>query len=300
VGWGWGYWVSGGVTWWRATKHAHRPSGRAALMATIATALANAVPAVTVLPSLRLRLFPRLSGFGTVDHVALTFDDGPNPASTPHFAEALAAHQVRATFFLLGSTLANAPTVGRDLAAAGHEVAVHGWAHRNVLLRGPYATHHDLSRARDLVQETTGQTPRFYRPPYGVLSASALLAARRLALSPVLWTCWGRDWTRTATPASVLATLRTGLDGGGTILLHDSDCASAPGAWRSSLAALPYLLDECARRGWRVGPLGEHGTPPRRAGRTGTASRVPSPEQRAGRVNGPGLAPRPESSPRRE
>jgi peptidoglycan/xylan/chitin deacetylase (PgdA/CDA1 family) len=110
-----------------------------------------------------------------------------------------------------------------------------------------------------------------------VLTATAVLAARRLGLAPVLWSCWGRDWTRTATPQSVLATLRSGLAGGGTILLHDSDCASAPGSWRSSLAALPYLLDECARRGWRVGTLGEHGSEPdghfRRPERVRTAGR---------------------------
>lgn len=84
------------------------------------------------------------------------------------------------------------------------------------------------------------------------------MAARRLDLTPVLWTCWGRDWTRTATRSSVLDTLRGGLTGGGTVLLHDSDCTSAPGAWRASLAALPHLLEECLSRGWRVGPLGEH------------------------------------------
>lgn len=222
-------------------------------------AAAQMVPALTGLGRIRLPFFPRLAGLGDPHRVALTFDDGPDPASTPQFLDALAARGVRATFFLLGSMLAKAPSLGRDLVAAGHEVAVHGWAHRNLLLRGPSATHDDLIRARALVAETTGQVPRFFRPPYGLLSAAALLAARRLDLTPVLWTCWGRDWTASATAGSVFDTVRAGLTGGGTVLLHDSDCTSAPGAWRSSLAALPHLIDECAARGLQVGPLAEHG-----------------------------------------
>lgn len=239
---------------------AERVRVRAVPATTVGAALAAQVaPALTVLPSVRLRFFPRLSGRGAPGHVALTFDDGPDPASTPLFVEALAAHRTRATFFLLGSMLARAPELGLDLAAAGHEVAVHGWAHQNLLLRSPHATYRDLARTRDLIGAVTGRTPRFFRPPYGVFSTAALMAARRLDLTPVLWTCWGRDWTRSATRASVLRTLRDGLAGGGTVLLHDSDCTSAPGAWRASLAALPHLLEECFRRGWRVGPLSEHG-----------------------------------------
>ena len=91
------------------------------------------------------------------------------------------------------------------------------------------------------------------------MSTSAHLAARRLGLTPVLWTCWGEDWTRRATPHSVYRTVMADLRGGGTILLHDSDCTSAPGAWRSALGALPLLLDSCERRGLTVGPLREHG-----------------------------------------
>lgn len=91
-----------------------------------------------------------------------------------------------------------------------------------------------------------------------MLTGSALLAARRLGLRPVLWTCWGRDWIRSADAGSVLTEIRGGLAGGGTVLLHDSSCTAAPGAWRSTLDALPYLLDECHRRGWTVGPLGSH------------------------------------------
>jgi peptidoglycan/xylan/chitin deacetylase (PgdA/CDA1 family) len=230
-----------------------------ALVAALGAATAQGAPALTVLPRLRVRLFPRLAGLGDPDRVALTFDDGPNPASTPRFLDALAAGGVRATFFVLGSMLAQAPGLGRDLVAAGHEVAVHGWAHRNLLLRSPASTYDDLARTRALIADVTGLVPRFFRPPYGVLSASALLAARRLDLMPVLWTCWGRDWTRSATPQTVLDTVRSGLGGGGTVLLHDSDGSPAPYAWQSTLAALPRLLEDCAQRGLRVGPLSEHG-----------------------------------------
>lgn len=234
--------------------------GIAAAVATAGVAAAvHAAPALTKLPRLRLRLFSRLAGFGDPDRVALTFDDGPNLASTPRFLDALATRGVRATFFLLGSLLARAPGLGRDLVAAGHEVAVHGWTHRHLLVQGPTATYADLARSQALIAETTGLVPRYFRPPYGVFSASALLAARRLDLTPVLWTCWGRDWTPSATPQSVLATVREGLTGGGTLLLHDWNRAPEPSAWRSTLAALPRLLDDCAERGLRVGPLSEHG-----------------------------------------
>jgi len=238
-----------------AAAHYASWMGPAALSA---AAVAYAGPAVTCWPALRTRLAPALAGVGRADHVALTFDDGPDPASTPRFLEALAATDTQATFFLLGPMLARSPALGRELAAAGHELAVHGWEHRYSIVRTPSALYDDLARTRDLVEDVTGVRPRFYRPPYGVLSTGALAAARRLGLRTVLWTAWGRDWRASATPASVLATIRADLAAGGTVLLHDSDCTSAPESWRCALGALPGLLADCADRGLRVGPLAEH------------------------------------------
>jgi peptidoglycan/xylan/chitin deacetylase (PgdA/CDA1 family) len=108
------------------------------------------------------------------------------------------------------------------------------------------------------VAAATGVVPRLYRPPYGVLTGGALLAARQLGLTPVLWSDWGREWTRGATPESVYAALTRDLRGGGTVLLHDSDCTSPPGSAAAALGALPLLLRECERRGLRVGALAEH------------------------------------------
>lgn len=223
----------------------------------------HAGPAVSALGPLRNRFMPRLSGQGRPGHVALTFDDGPDHLSTPHFLRLLRARGLHATFFLLGSMLARNPGLADEMAAAGHELAVHGWEHRPLLLRGPRATYDDLARARDLVGEATGRPPRLFRPPYGVMSAAAYVACRRLGLTPVLWTCWGEDWHSRATPKSVYRTVTADLHGGGTILLHDSDCTSATGSWRNTLDALPSVLDACERRGLSVGPLREHGAPVR-------------------------------------
>jgi peptidoglycan-N-acetylglucosamine deacetylase len=226
-------------------------------------ALLHVGPAATWLPAVR-RLLPGLAGVGTADHVALTFDDGPDPRSTPRFLDELERLGCRGTFFVLGEMLERHPELGLRIVARGHEIAVHGWGHGNALVTRPGRMAAEMNRATELVTAVTGVNPDWYRPPYGVLSAETLIAARGLGLRPVLWTAWGRDWTRSASPASVLDTMVPGLRGGATLLLHDSDCTSAPGSWRSGLGALPELVDRCRSAGLRIGPLRDHGVLPGR------------------------------------
>ncbi|MEV6028788.1 polysaccharide deacetylase family protein [Streptomyces sp. NPDC052036] len=236
-----------------------RPALLASAAVLPALAALHAAPVISTFGPLRNTAMPRLAGRGRPDHIALTFDDGPDHLSTPHFLSLLEARGVRATFFLLGSMLVHSPGLAKEMAGAGHEIAVHGWHHRPLLVRGPRATYDDLARARDAVADVTGRAPTLFRPPYGVMTTAAHLACRRLDLTPVLWTCWGEDWRKRATPRSVEDTVLRDLRGGGTILLHDSDCTSATGSWRTTLGALPRILDTCTARGWQVGPLHEHG-----------------------------------------
>jgi peptidoglycan/xylan/chitin deacetylase (PgdA/CDA1 family) len=234
--------------------------GRRLLIAGGATALAlHAVPLLTTRASLRRRYLPGLAGLGSPDHVALTFDDGPDPTSTPAFLAELDRLGLRATFFMLGTNVDAHPGLAAEVAAAGHEVAVHGYRHRSQLFRSPREIRQDLLRGTEVVAEATGQAPLWFRPPYGTLSTSGLMVAQRLGLRTVLWSAWGRDWTEDATPASVFAELDRDLGPGVTVLLHDSDCASAPGSWRAGLGALPMLAERVAGAGLRVGPLAEHG-----------------------------------------
>ncbi|PBC70587.1 peptidoglycan/xylan/chitin deacetylase (PgdA/CDA1 family) [Streptomyces sp. TLI_235] len=216
-------------------------------------------PAVTRLPPVARIAAPRTAGIGAPGHVALTFDDGPDPRSTPAFLGALDALGVRATFFVLGNMLERSPELGRELVRRGHEIGVHGWYHRRPWYPRPGRDLAELRATADAVTELCGTPPRWYRPPYGVLSSGLAVAAHRLGLRTVLWTASGRDWTAHASPESVYDALHPDLRGGATVLLHDSDCTSAPGSWRSALGALPAVADRCAALGLRLGPLREHG-----------------------------------------
>jgi peptidoglycan/xylan/chitin deacetylase (PgdA/CDA1 family) len=224
----------------------------------LAAPVVHVAPALTARGPVR-RALPRLAGRGRPGGVALTFDDGPHPDGTPAVLDALAGLGWRATFFLLGSQARRYPDVARAVVAAGHEVGLHGDAHRNHLGRPAGWVRRDLARGLASVEEATGVRPRWFRPPYGVLSGGSLRATRALGLRPVLWSAWGRDWEAPGADA-VVATLRRGLREGGTLLLHDSDCTSTPGSWRSTAAALPLLAAELDRRGLAVRTVGTHMT----------------------------------------
>jgi len=222
----------------------------------LAAAAAHLAPALTAFEPVRRRATPRLAGSGTPGHVALTFDDGPVPASTPAFLRVLGDLGWRATFFMLGEEVRRSPGLAAEVVAAGHEAAVHGDQHRNLLRRPPAATFEDLRRACDAVASATGTEPAWFRPPYGLLSGTAALAARLLGLQPVLWTTEGRDWRAEATATSIIADVAAHLAPGATILLHDY---SRSGSWRATLEALPRLAELLHRRGLVAGPLADHG-----------------------------------------
>lgn len=224
----------------------------------VAATVVHAAPGAVAWRQARCRVFPRLSGVGRADHIALTFDDGPDPASTPRILDALDAFGWRATFFCLGSQARRSPELVRELVDRGHEIGVHGDDHRSHLRRGALGVVRDVGDARSLLEDLTGQPVEWFRPPYGAVAAPTLLAARRLGVRLVLWTTWGHDWADGATAASVVGHIRRTMVPGATVLLHDSDVTSAPGSWRATVDALPLLAGDWHGRGLEVGPLREH------------------------------------------
>ena len=158
--------------------------------------------------------------------MALTFDDGPNPAWTPRLLEILASHDVHATFFLLGSRAEAEPALVRQIAAAGHLIGNHSWSHPNLAIASAVRVHEELSRTSQTLEQITGAPVRFFRPPFGARRPEVLRAARRLGMAPVLWNAMTSDWNNPSADA-IASSLICKIDNltrrghASNIVLHD-------------------------------------------------------------------------------
>ena len=178
--------------------------------------------------------------------VALTFDDGPHPETTPRLLDILAAHDAHATFFLVGERAARFPDLVRAIADAGHALGIHGLRHEAMVLQSASRAAADLRAARRILVDTAGlpdpAAVRLFRPPYGFKTAALCRAAARLGLVTVAWSCDPRDYdlvNANALRARVAARLRPG----DIVLLHERP--DAP----HTLDALPGVLADIAGRG---------------------------------------------------
>ncbi len=220
--------------------------------AALGGALVQAAPALApVVPTVGRALDIELRQEG-VTGVALTFDDGPHPAGTPQVLEILRDAGATATFFLAGEQVDRRPALTAEIVAAGHHVELHCHRHRNQLRLTSAQLLEDAERGRVAIEDATGQAVQNYRPPYGIFSALGLRTIRRRGWRPVLWSLWGRDWTRRATPESIARRATTGARDGDIVLLHDADYYSAGGSWMRTVAALPLILEKLDAHGLRV------------------------------------------------
>jgi peptidoglycan/xylan/chitin deacetylase (PgdA/CDA1 family) len=126
--------------------------------------------------------------------IALTFDDGPNPAWTPRLLELLNRHDVKATFFLVGKYASEESVLTRFIANGGHAIGNHTWTHPSLALTSPRRVREELRRTKDTLEQITGKPVRFFRPPFGARRPDVLRTARELGMTPVLWNAMTDDW----------------------------------------------------------------------------------------------------------
>jgi peptidoglycan/xylan/chitin deacetylase (PgdA/CDA1 family) len=188
--------------------------------------------------------------------VALTFDDGPDPDSTPAVLDALDGAGVRATFFVVGEQLMQHHAIAREALARGHELGLHGFGHeRHSSMRGRAAAD-DVARGLGTFEAAVGRLPRCYRPPYGAFNAASYGACLDLGMEPVYWSEWGLDWeTIDADRIAHLAT--SGWSDGSVVLLHDSPRYAPRETARATADAIALLAERAAAAGLKLGPVGE-------------------------------------------
>ncbi len=179
--------------------------------------------------------------------IALTFDDGPDPAWTPRLLELLARRGVRASFFLIGERASRAREVVRAIDAGGHEIGNHTWSHRSLWLCGPRRTALEIDRAQALLADVTGRQPRHFRPPWGMLNAALLPLLGRRGLRCVLWSVQP-EGARPVAAALQVERVVARAHPGGIVDLHDAE--GTPAAPERLLAALPEMLDRLEGAGF--------------------------------------------------
>lgn len=193
------------------------------------------------------RVLSRLPGDGM--RVALTFDDGPNAEATPRILDTLGALGVPATFFLLGRHAERWPSLVRRIAAEGHQVANHGYAHRRLHLAGPGRAASDLTAGTRAIIDACGVTPRHFRAPHGFRSPFVSPAARRLGQRCVGWSLGVWDSDRPGADEIARRTVG-GVRGGSIILLHDGDGYDPLGDRTQTAGALPRIITELLAHGY--------------------------------------------------
>ena len=184
--------------------------------------------------------------------LALTFDDGPNPAITPQLLTLLEHHQARATFFVIGKFVRDNPALAREVVAAGHIIGNHTETHPNLFWCGKNETREQLRRCNEAISAATGNSPRWFRPPYGFRSPWLSGVAREFHLSTVMWTRIPGDWRpkpaewliRRTRPIADRAQrdLKNPSAPGDILCLHDGNHAFQNGDRTITLAALQYWL----------------------------------------------------------
>jgi peptidoglycan/xylan/chitin deacetylase (PgdA/CDA1 family) len=153
----------------------------------------------------------------SAQHVALTFDDGPDPDVTGALLDLLADRGATATFFLLVDQARTHAGLARRIAAAGHEVALHGADHRRLTEMSFRTAVQYVEQARGELERIVGERVRFYRPPYGAQSLKSYVAVRRCGLEVITWSADAADWVDR--PASAVASDALAKLSPGTILL---------------------------------------------------------------------------------
>ncbi len=224
------------------------------ITAAAAAALATAGTLTYATLSPHSQLFGRTLIAGpNPSQLALTYDDGPNPATTPALLDLLAQHNARATFFMIGKWVRQQPELVRRVHAAGHLIGNHTETHPWLHLKPAHVIREELLACNQALEDTLGQPVRYFRPPHGARRPFVLAFAQSLGLTTVQWNTMAQDWKPLTTEA-MFANLTRGMararrhGRAANILLHDGSDRTPAADRTQTLTLTQTLLELCTRQ----------------------------------------------------
>lgn len=164
--------------------------------------------------------------------IALTFDDGPNPITTPQILSILEQEQVHASFFVVGSRINGKTAIIQRMYEDGDEIGNHSWTHPDLTKLTPPQIQDQVNKTQQAIVATGVPAPTLFRPPYGAVNAQVLA---NIPMTMMFWNEDPRDWAAN-TPGQVLAAVMGAAHPGGVIDMHD--------IYHVTVGALPAIIDQ--------------------------------------------------------
>ena len=171
--------------------------------------------------------------------VALTFDDGPHKVYTKQLLDGLRERGIHASFFLMGENLEGNEELIRQMKEDGHLIGNHSFCHVKLTEEGAEQVCRDVEKTGDLIEDLTGQYPRYLRPPYGDWNEAL---EEKLDLETVFWTVDSLDWKLKNTE-KIVKRVEKSVKNGDIILMHD--------IFSTSVESARQLADELQSQGYQ-------------------------------------------------
>ena len=176
-------------------------------------------------------------------YIAMTFDDGPSPETTPRLLDILKQRNIKATFFMIGQNAERNPDIVKRILADGHEIGNHSWTHPQLAKLPDDRVTEEIIKTQNAIKNASGYTPKLLRPPYGSITARQKeWIENQFGLSVILWSVDPFDWKRPG--ASVIEQrILAGARPGAIILSHDIH--------KQTVDSMPATLDALAAKGYQ-------------------------------------------------
>jgi peptidoglycan/xylan/chitin deacetylase (PgdA/CDA1 family) len=176
-------------------------------------------------------------------YIAMTFDDGPSPETTPRLLDILKQRNIKATFFMIGQNAERNPTIVKRILAEGHEIGNHSWTHPQLSKLSDDRVTEEINKTQNAIKDASGYTPVLIRPPYGAITArQKQWIEKQFGLSVIIWSVDPFDWKRPG--ASVIEQrILAGARPGAIVLSHDIH--------KQTVDAMPATLDALAEKGFK-------------------------------------------------
>jgi len=173
--------------------------------------------------------------------VYLTFDDGPNPQTTPYILDVLKKYNAKASFFFVGNQIEKNEQLVIQAHKEGHAVLNHSWSHPRLSKLQPELVKQEIKKTENYINSLTGKRSLLIRPPFGDITAKTVQILKNLKYKFIIWSLDSFDWCN-ITKDEIVKNVVQNIRPGEIILMHSKI---------ETKKALPRIIKKLKEKGYR-------------------------------------------------